>query len=285
MKNIIIPLCILLIATAESGAACKWRYVNEINKDIKHASDLLSDYAKCKNDCTFLAKGLNRSLLHLGQSSQCGANILTRENGNAIGFIGDRYKLIYKQKTGKNWTSEEIGVPIEAAVGEFWNTRLTATKPVTPAPPVVKKAAQPQAQQRPKPAGVQKTVPRKAQQPSQPAPKDGQKIAISREAYLALWPEQKAQRQVPRKQHKHKAVAAMQQLAKQRAERQRKQLIIQQQLTLRQKVQKQIIQRRLNQQRLARIRLQQQRLQQARLERNRRIQQQRLIIAQRNRGR
>ena len=105
MKRVIFSLCSLFLISNSAYAACQWDYLNQLNKDIKHAQDLLSDYSTCRNNCKALETGLNRSLIKMSKTSACGTHILTTSNVETINFIGGRFKLIQKQKTASTWAS------------------------------------------------------------------------------------------------------------------------------------------------------------------------------------
>ncbi len=236
MKRLFLSFIFPLIMTSSAYANCQWGYVNELNKDIKQASEFLSDYSTCRNNCKGLESNLNNSIAKMGKASVCGGHILTVANRDMINFISSRFRLIQKQKTGSTWTKSAT-------------TKPTITKVATPAVTVAKpnpilemeKTAfvEPQvfkyteAQSDATPAVKPEVTPVKVAVPVARAPQT--RMRISSEAYAELWPERVRRtaappRNVQRAAHQQQQLnyqAKQKQLIQQRLVQQRKQAQIQ----------------------------------------------------------
>lgn len=237
MNRLIFSLFFPVLIINSAYANCQWSYVNELNKDIKYASGLLSDYSTCRDNCKSLEGSLNGSIAKMSQASSCGRHILTTANGDMINFISSRFRLIQKQKAGSTWTKSAtakpvIAAPASASVDEGVSPSLEMDRPAFVKPQVFKYTeAQSDATPIVQPPVVQ------AKRVAAPAAVARQtRMRISKEAYAELWPENVARRPAPRrnvqravyKQPQANQQAKQKQLAQQRLIQQRKQTQIQQ---------------------------------------------------------
>ena len=148
MKSIIFFLCTLFLIMNSAYASCQWSYLNQLNKDIKHAQDLLSDYSTCRSNCKGLETGLISSLSKMSHKSSCGAHIFTASNVETINFIGGRFRLIQKQKTSSTWASGVLKKPVKviAAIPKALPKVVVIAPKITAKPrfikPVYKRAPQ-----------------------------------------------------------------------------------------------------------------------------------------------
>ncbi len=293
MKFIIFSFLSLLFLTNSAFANCQWTYLNQLNKDIKHAQDLLSDYATCRTNCKGLEVGLNRSLTKMSNTSSCGKHIVTASNAETINFIGGRFKLIQKQKSASTWAAGSPKNRVTALVTSpqrTLNTSAPLYKPVTVGAPVM-------------PA-----VPRKVVTLPERSRVVGQtKMVISKDAYKELWEEddnlssakQRAQvnksnaQQVAKRkrqlalqaqQNQANIKARQQYLAQQRLDKQLKMTLIQQEKVKLVRAKRRAMQNHLQKQRLQRQQYLKKRAMAIRVNRQK-VHQQRMARAQKLRRR
>ena len=233
MKRIILSFFFTLLMANGAYANCQWEYVNQLNKIIKNAGGLLSDYSTCRDNCNALAGDRNSSIANMNKAAACGSHILTKANSDMITFIAGRFRLIQKQKMGSTWTKSATVKPVITATEKVTVSDIDPVtidnKPVFIKPEVFK-------------------APQKEQ------------MRISQEAYAALWqnkprtPRPNVQRTVKRQAH-HNNNAKQKQLAQRRLIQHRKQALIQQNKMRQVKARKVAMQNHVNKQRLARQRL------------------------------
>ena len=230
MKRLVFSLLLLCLLQTQANANCQWGYLNELNKDIKHAQGLLSDYSTCRNNCNSLETGLKTSVAKMSKTNGCGAHIVTATNDETINFIAGRFRLIQKQKTGRTWTETVAAKP-------------TITKPVmkkpagviTPVVAVVKPVWM-------KPQRVVRNV---------EVVRPQKKAVVTRQVSRPLAPKRNVQ-QVLNQQHQAQHLAKQQQLKKQRLDNHLKQALIQEEKIRLVKNKRRLVQIRLNKQRLVR---------------------------------
>ena len=311
MKPIFFSILFIIASAEQAYAACQWGYINALNIDIIQARGYLNEYSTCRGDCKALEDNLNRSIRKMSNASNCGAHIFTRGNKDMINFISGRFRLIQKQKQGSTWTAvatkktnittvdRPSGSPIQLDKPAFIQPkRLSVSTPVqnviSEAPasqPMVKTVsaaqtnrmvrdeAMPQSNQPPEPVAYTTPFTEGGQQQTT--------MAVSQEAYRALWEEEakpqtpppSLQRAVAKKPRVNHA-ARQQQLVRQRLIQQRKQAIIHQKKMHLLKVKQHTMQNHLRQQRLIRQQLLKKR-ELARALNRKRILQRKAVLAQR----
>ena len=178
MKFIIFSFLSLLFITNSAFANCQWTYLNQLNKDIKYAQDLLSDYSTCRTNCKGLEVGLNSSLVKMSQTASCGKHIVTASNAETINFIGGRFKLIQKQKTASTWAAGGPKNRVTATVSSPQRSAIPSIAMATPA--FVKPSVQRTVQRRVVP------LPERAAE-ARPTETRQTKMVISKDAYNELW--------------------------------------------------------------------------------------------------
>jgi len=285
MKFFAFSVFFIFITVNGAHASCQWGYVNELNKDIKHASALLSDYSTCRGNCKALETGLNNSIRKMSNASACGGHILTRANGDMINFISSRFRLIQKQKTGSTWTKSATAKPAIEITNQGSNPSIVLDRPafVEPQKPQIQTSE-----------AVAKTFVYPSQQPVQVAPPASAakqtRMRISPAAYAALWdnarparPQRRVQRAVFRQPQPNNH-AKQKQLAQQRLIQHRKQAQIQQKKQHQVLARKRLMQNHLNRQRQNRQQLLKKRAVMAQLNRQRHHQR-KVAMAQRTRAR
>ena len=285
MKFITLSVFFIFLTVNGAYASCQWEYVNQLNKDIKHAGELLSDYSTCRGNCKALETGLNRSIRKMSQASACGGHILTKANGDMINFIASRFRLIQKQKTGSSWTKSATTKPTITTANRGSNPSIVLDRPAFIEP----QKPQPQAR-----VEVAESFAYPSQQPTPVAPratvKKQTRMRISPAAYAALWgearpvrPQRAAPRTVYRKPQPNNQ-AKQKQIAQQRLIQHRKQAQIQQQKMRQVLARKRAMQNHVNRQQVLRGEFLKKRALLRHLNRQK-VRQLRLARAQRNRKR
>ena len=295
MKYITFSILSLLFFTNSAFANCQWTYLNQLNKDIKHAQDLLSDYSTCRSNCRGLEVGLNRSLAKMSKTASCGAYILTASNAETINFIGGRFKLIQKQKSASTWAegspknrvTSTVSSPLKVATPSVAIPSVALSKPAFVKPP------------------VHRTVHRKlASVPEAQRVEKQTKMVIPRDAYAEVWDENSATKQhaqqitnrakqnakmqrqaaLRSKQHQANVRAKQQHLAQQRLDKHLKMALIQQEKIQLVKTKRRAMQKHLQKQRLIRQQYLKKRAMAIRVNRQK-VHQQRMARAQKLRRR
>ena len=272
MKRAITSILFIFSMTTGAYAACPWPQIGALGMDIKQGRDLLTDFGACQSNCKGLEAKLNNSVIKLTNNSACAPYILTAENIEMINFISSRSRLIKKQKSSHAWASKPTAKPLAPPVDNSEERAVYETASFTESQPM--------------PAPKQVIQPR----PQKPEVTQQTKMAISPEAYGALFTEespqsiqvaqQNARNQALRQQQQANYQAKQNKLKQERLDQKHKHALIKQQKLNMVRAKKLAMHKHLIQQRLVRLQLHKKRALQARLTRQR-IQRQKMARAKR----